>query len=178
MKLKMKLNQNSINQAIHDLKKYQSTLQTKNEIFIEKLLEVGITVANQNKGRYAGYISFEKEVEGGNNEVIGILSGFNSGKCTSWWYYKGGKKEVEVNALAMAEFGSGWLAEVLFDVSGVGQGTFPGQKHAMDDAWYWRDDKGLHVSQGELPQHPFYNAEMQMIEQIELIAREVFGSDI
>ena len=178
MKIKMKLNQNSIKQAISDLNRYKSTLHAKNELFIEKLLEVGITIANHNRGRYANYISFEKKVEGSNDQVIGILSGMNSGKCTSWWYYKGGKKEVEINALAMAEFGSGWLAEVLFDITGVGQGTFPGQKHAYDDAWYWVDDKGLHVSQGELPQHPFYNAEMQMIEQIELIAKEVFGSDI
>lgn len=178
MKLKMKLNQNSIRQTVDELKRYKTSLQSKNELFMERLLEVGITVANQNKGRYGSYISFEKKVEGSNDEVIGILSGMNVGECTSWWYYKNGKKEVKVNALAMAEFGSGWLAEVLFDISGVGQGTFPGQKHAMDNAWYWRDDQGLHVSQGELPQHPFYNAEMQMIEQIETIAREVFSSDI
>lgn len=178
MKLKLKLNQNSIKEAINKIQKYQVSLQTKNERLVEQLLEVGITVANRNRGRYTSYISFEKKLESGDKQVIGILAGRNTRPCISWWYYKGGKKEVAVNALAMAEFGSGWLAEVLFDVSGVGQGTFPGQTHATDEMWYWRDDKGLHVSRGELPQHPFYNAEMQMIEEIDTIAREVFESDI
>ena len=76
----------------------------------------------------------------------------------------------------MAEFGSGWLSEVLFNVSGVGQGTFPGQIHAFDEkGWYWTTEDGVkHHSIGEKPTHPMHNAMNEMIRDVEKIAVEVF----
>lgn len=178
MRLDISLNQKDVSRAIGELKKYRDSLQTKNEIFVNRLLDLGIKVAEKHTGKYTGYISFEKEVSGKGRYVVGILKGIDTKPFISWWYYKGGKKVVEVSGLLMSEFGSGWLSEVLFDVPGVGQGTFPGQTHATDKQWYWTDDKGIHVSRGEVPTHPMYSAEMQMINQIYSIAREVFGSGI
>ena len=82
----------------------------------------------------------------------------------------------------MAEFGSGHLAEVLFDIAGVGQGTFPGQTHAFDDVWHWkewRDDHTgeWHHSKGFRPTHPMYQAEMDMIKEVVNIAKEVYGGE-
>jgi len=176
MKLDIRLNQKSLNHAIGELKKYKDSLQTKNEIFLKRLIDAGIRVAERNVGKYTGYVSFEKEVSSKGNVGIGILRGKDTKPFVSWWYYNGTKKEVDVSGILMSEFGSGWLAEVLFDVTGVGQGTFPGQTHATDFQWFWRDDKGLHVSRGELPTHPMYKAMMEMYKEIYVIAREVFYS--
>ena len=84
---------------------------------------------------------------------------------------------AEVNVLAMAEFGSGKLAKVLFDIGGVGRGTFPGQTHAFDDeGWSWKEigTDRWHHSVGVEPTHPMYNAYIHMLEQIDAIAQEVF----
>ena len=175
--LQMRLETKSINSIIEQLKDYRDSLPIKNELFMERLLDAGIAVAYKHTGRYTGYIAFEKEVDGG-TLCTGILTGVNTAPFISWWYYKGGKKVVKVNPILMAEFGSGWLSEVLFDVPGVGQGTFPDQTHAYDEQWAWRDDKGIHFSRGEAPYHPMYLAEMEMLDQISSIAREVFSSGI
>lgn len=178
MNISLSLNSKDVNRVIGELKRYRDSLESKNQIFVERLLDVGIKVAEQYTGKYTGYISFEKEVKGKGLCTIGILKGKDTKPFISWWYHKGGKKVVEVSGILMSEFGSGWLSEVLFDVSGVGQGTFPGQTHATDDIWHWTDDKGTHYSRGESPSHPMYNAEMRMLDQIYSIAREVFGSGI
>ena len=93
------------------------------------------------------------------------------------WYYKGSIKSEEVSPLLMSEFGSGWLAEVLYDIQGVGQGTFPHQKHAFDEeGWNWTTPDGVtHHSMGEPPQPTMFSAIVEMQNSIEEVAREVFG---
>jgi hypothetical protein len=176
MKLKITLNENSIKAAIKELEKYRDGLAAKNELFVNRLLDEGISVAYKHVGKYTGYIEFTKQVDADNTHCIGVLTGRNTKPFISEWRYHGGIKKVEINPIAMAEFGSGWLAYVIWNVSGVGQGTFPGQKHAFDpNGWYYVDTNGVkHHSKGELPQYPMYNADMTMLSQIDKIAREVF----
>lgn len=178
MNLNLSLSEKSINHAIGELKQYRYSLETKTETFVRKLLDVGIKVAEQNAGGYGKYIEFSKEGKGG-IRTVGYLVAKGKPITVEWDYYNT-KKTATVDPLLMAEFGSGKLAEVLFAISGVGQGTFPGQTHAFDEKGWnykeWQSDHNgkWHHSIGAAPTHPMYKADMEMIQQIDAIAREVF----
>lgn len=174
-RLSLTLSNKSINSAIKELTEYRDSLAAKSELLVSRLLDEGITVAYQHVGKYEGYVEFTKELESGQSQCVGILIGRDVTPFISAWKTKDGKKIVEVSGLLMLEFGSGWLANVIWNVSGVGQGTFPGQKHAFDKQWYWEDLDGTkHWSKGETPQYPMYFADMTMLSNIDHIAREVF----
>lgn len=176
-KLVLKLDTKSINGAIDELNKYRSALRSKSEQLVSRLLDEGIKVAYQHvPGRYSGYIEFTKEIPNKGTQCVGLFIGRNTQPFVSRWVTKAGVQEADVNALAMAEFGSGWLANVIWNISGVGQGTFPGQKHAMDQIWFWEDEDGTkHHSRGEAPTYPMYHADMQMLAKIDSIAKEIFS---
>lgn len=181
MKLKIELNQKSISHAIGELKRYRESLATKNEIFVRRLLDEGIRVAKENTGGYGRLISFSKDGHGGLKTVGYMVA--DSRPITAEWAVKDEngnevKKTAEVSPLLMAEFGSGPMAEVLFDIAGVGQGTFPGQTHAFETSWWYKDweTKEWHQAFGIRPKHPMHKAEMAMIERVQEIAREVFNS--
>ena len=177
MKLQARLNQRSINHLIGELKKYGNSLESKTELFVSRLIDEGISVAYQHVGRYAGYVEFTKEIQGGKIQCVGLLIGADSKPFISTWKVKGGEKTAEVSGILMSEFGSGWLANVIWNVTGVGQGTFPGQTHATDaGGWWWKDEDGTkHHSIGEVPNYPMHNAEMKMLDRIDAIAKEVFN---
>lgn len=180
MKLVMGLNSRDIKNSIRELELYRDSLKSKNTIFLEKLLDEGIEVAKENVGYYRYFIKFSKKVEDGET-AVGFLIG-DSKPAVVVWDKRGKKAQAVVNPLLMAEFGSGHLAEVLFDIAGVGQGTFPGQTHAFDDVWHWKewseDHKGeWHHSKGFRPTHPMYQAEMDMIKEVVNIAKEVYGGE-
>lgn len=181
--LKISLNTNSIKDAIKELEKYRDSLRVKNEEFVNRLIEQGIQIAQSNAGGYGKHISFTKEVEGEGSRVIGFLIAQDASKITVEWDYFGHKKTAELSPILMSEFGSATLAEVLFDIAGVGQGTFPGQTHAGQTSWFykeWQDDhKGeWKVGHGVKPTHPMYKADMDMLDSAERIAREVFSNGI
>ena len=179
MKLTMTLDTKSIKNAIKELEDYKVSLKAKNELFINRLIDEGISVAKQNVGGYGSRISFTKEVDGN----IGFLIAKDTDKIIAEWDFYGKKKTAELSPLLLSEFGSATLAEVLFDIAGVGQGTFPGQRHASEPAWWykeWQDDHKGEWKQGHgvKPTHPMYKADMEMLEKAEKIAREVFADGI
>lgn len=180
MKLEVKLNQKSIWKAIRELKSYRESLEVKNETFVRRLLDEGISVARENVGGYGRLISFSKNGHGG-LKAVGYMIADSRPIIAEWAVKENGeevKKTAEVNPLLMAEFGSGPMAEVLFDIAGVGQGTFPGQTHAFETSWWYKDweTKEWHQAFGIKPKHPMHEAEMAMIERVQEIAREVFYS--
>lgn len=173
--IKMKLNQDSIKKAIKEIEKYRNSLALKSEMLVDRLLDEGISVAYQHVGKYEGYVEFTKTLENGDTQCVGILTGRDTTPYISEWKVKDGTKSVKVSGILMLEFGSGWLSNVIWDVSGVGQGTFPEQTHAFDKRWFWEDLDGTkHSSRGETPQYPMYFADMTMLSNIDHIAREVF----
>lgn len=182
MKLSMRLDTKSIDKAIKELERYKDSLSIKTEMFVNRLLDEGIKIAQSNAGGYGKRISFTKEVEGG-ERVVGFLIGKDTSKIEVEWDFYGTKKTAELSPILMSEFGSATLAEVLFDVSGVGQGTFPGQTHAQESSWWykeWQDDRKGEWKQGHgvKPTHPMYHADMEMLQSAERIAREVFKDGI
>lgn len=175
-KMTVTLDTKSIKKALKDIEDYRLSLIAKSQTLVDRLLDVGIEVAYQHLGRYAGYVEFTKDVQNDGKQCIGMLIGKDSQPFISTWKVKGGEKTAEVSGILMSEFGSGWLANVIWNISGVGQGTFPDQKHAYDpQGWYWTDPDGTkHHSIGEEPHYPMYFADMAMLSQIDMIAREVF----
>lgn len=172
----------NIKSVIKDLRDYQEEFEDKREIFIRRLMELGIRTANVHLGEFAGMVMFEKTID----ENGGIIVASDKEKLVKVWYTDKKltkERSYEVSPLLLAEFGSGWLAEVSSGVNmaspigEVGQGTMPEQKHAFDEnGWFWYDEDGeKHHSYGTAPTHPLYNAVIEMQTQIELVAREVFG---
>ena len=172
----------SIDKAIKELETYQNEFHKKVALFKERLLEeVGVKTAYENAGEYGSYIIFEAK---DTDAKVSFLVGKDGQKIVKEWYAskKNGLehknvRSYEISPLLMAEFGSGFLAKVLDDVSGVGQGTMPGQKHAFDpEGWAWYDENGIkHKSEGEAPTFPMHAASMAMLMEADRVAKEVFG---
>lgn len=167
---------NSVRNLIKELERYRDELDTKCEIFVSRLAEVGIQTAKENAGEYGTYIVFRKELEPLQYGCKAIIYAYDKEKIIREWKYQGGTKTAEVSPILMAEFGSGWKAKVLDKVSGVGQGTFPGQTHAFDPhGWWWETPDGeRHHSMGEAPTFPMYSASLAMLFDMDRIAKEVF----
>lgn len=161
----------TIDELIDYLKEYKVELEKKRLKFVSALMDIGIDAAMAYSGEYAGMIKFEKQL--GDDSFLIASDGQ---KIIRQWKYKGGIKQAEVSPLLMSEFGSGWLSEVWFDIDGVGQGTFPGQTHAFDeDGWYWTTPDGVrHHSYGEEPTHPLHHAIIEMMAEVERVAKEIF----
>ena len=166
----------TLGDLIEALEQYKVELENKSKEFIERLLDVGISIAESNKGPYGQYIIFTKEIKTGVNGYVGALIARDGQKVVKEWYVKDGVDGYEVSPILMAEFGSGWLSQVMFNIQGVGQGTMPNAKgHANDpNGWWWEDSEGKHHSYGEAPTMPMYHADIAMITQVDRIAREVF----
>lgn len=167
----------SLKQAQKQLRKYNQEIYKKCDTFVKKLMDVGIVVGKRHCGEYKSQIEFRKRYEKTKYGFTGTVV-IRGDPVQRTWRYKGELKTVEINALLMAEFGSGFQAEVLVQNVGgqVGQGTFPGQKHAFDEGgWTWTDENNItHHSTGETPTHPAYNAWVEMKQQINSIALQVF----
>ena len=177
-KITMNLSVSSIQNAIKELRQYQNDLDRKCEIFCQRLAELGIQTAKENTGNFGKYISFTYEVKDRTKGCKAVMVATNTGIIHSEWQTKEGVKSADVSPILMCEFGSGLKAENPKGIPGVGTGTFPGQTHAEDpNGWYWMDlDGEWHHSYGVTPKMPMYHASIEMILNIQKIAREVFRS--
>ena len=174
-----------------DLDKYAKEFEPKVKLFLSKLADLGISVAQANGGIYGSYIVYSKEFETSTGvETVNIVA--KGATLTSEWYASPKSTEVRtevINTLLMAEFGSGHYA--IDGVDGLGgQGTLNVYGHANDvGGWYWwsdtanrdgeikksKDGRFLFHSDGLPPAQPLHKAVMACLEQVEGIAREVFG---
>ena len=183
--IKFKLNTESINNAINELKKYRDSLPGKCQEFVDRLVSMGISVASMNTGDYTNYIEFSKEVNPEKYGATAIMKA-SSENIVRRWLTKEGVMEAEVSPILMAEFGSGNYASnagsgqpnaSLAMQLGMGQGTFPGQTHAFDEEWHWLDLSGeWHSSSGEIPTMPVFKAFLEMENDVKMVAKEVFNS--
>ena len=175
------------------LDNYARTFEQKVQTFLEKLAEKGIEVASVNGGDFSSYIVYSKKVESG-TKVLMIAK--DREEITNSWYSSSTSKELRqetISPLLMAEFGSGHYAiSAEGEASGLGgQGTLNKYGHAFDtNGWYWWSDEATSMdgeplnekngrwrfhSRGTHPSQPLHKAVMACIEQVEGIAREVFG---
>ena len=177
MEINIKLDTRSTKMAIRNLKRYQEQLNAKCELFVSKLIDIGIKTAKLNCGEYGDKITFSREIGVYGGSVKGAV-GKLVAVGTPTARLRGGE-EVMIDPLLMAEFGSGWNAKVLDKVDGVGQGTFPGQTHAFDPTGWWYTDIETGKSEksyGEEPTYPMHSAMVAMIFDIDKVIKEVFGN--
>lgn len=165
-KISMTLSRSSINNAINEFKAYKKELINKNDIFVRRLVELGLNVVNMKVRQSLG----------------------DSDDATSKAYVDSLGKLVKVEIhltgsdVLFIEFGAGIYYNTpgqhpLEDEFGMGVGTYPGQTHAFDDYWFYTDEQGNtgQISYGTQATMPMYSASIEMYQQVVQIAREVFG---
>lgn len=178
--IKSKVSLDGIDTIIKTLEDYKERLQWRCEIFVNRLAEVGITVAKDNilvedNGLWinrSNLVYFEKDVASSVDGATCIIAPFSTPYISSWKKSKDGELlYAEVDPLLMAEFGSGAYA-----IDGH-RGTFPNQKNADNPPWAWYDEYGVkHYSSGGVPSRPIYKAKEEILQQAQLIALEVFST--
>ena len=178
--IEMELSTSSISAAIKELEAYKKELLAKTELFVKKLADLGVDVAEHNGGEYGSLLMFKAELNPDKYGCTSFVIGESKDYIVREWRSRetpGGWKTALVDPLLMAEFGSGFKAENPLGVDGVGQGTFPDQKHAFDEAgWYWKTRDGIvHHSTGESPSHPMFSASVEIMNKVNQVAKEVFG---
>ena len=179
MKLKVSLfKKGDIDRAIKEIEKYQKSLVDKSERFCRRLAEIGVMVAKATLTTGQGDSSRDAAFD------ISFTADGEIVECTL--SVTGETRVTEdgrvFNTIFAWEFGSGIYynngninphAHEL----GMGVGTFPNQKFAFSDHWWYRDDNGnLRMSQGTQATMPMYRASLEMMQNIETIAREVYSS--
>lgn len=169
MKRRISLDTDQIQSLINELNEYADNLKGKCEIFLEMLAQEGIKVVDANywTGRSDPTTSKSHKCEFQIDDNGNVLTG---------------RLTVTGKDILFIEFGSG----ITFNRGnshpknaefGYGVGTYPGQKHAFDeDGWYYRKGNSLYHSFGTEATMPVYKASLEMMEKIEEIAEEVFGS--
>lgn len=176
-----------IRQAQKQLLAYRNDMIAKCEKFVRVLANKGILVAEdnlagteENPGGYGNYITFEVKTEPERYGVKGILVATNTGIIKSEWRLADGStRTADVSPLLMAEFGSGLRANnVRAGEFGMGTGTFPEQTHAEDPEgwWYMDTNDEWHHSRGVTPTMPMGKAYAEILDQIDTVAKEVFGT--
>ena len=191
MKYNVRLDSKELFKLSSDLLKYADDFENKVRIFLEKLAQVGISVAVANSGVFSRYIVYSIKQE--NNTTVKLVA--SSEPIESAWYVSSKSEEQRtevISPILMAEFGSGHYAiQGTGEAAGLGgQGTLNVYGHAFDaNGWYWwseeasqdgvlkksKNGRFLYKSDGLPPAQPLHKAVMACIEQVEEIAREVFG---
>lgn len=191
MKYNVSLDSKELFKLSSDLLKYADDFENKVKIFLEKLAQVGISVAVANSGVFSRYIVYSIKQE--NNTTVKLVA--SSEPIESAWYVSSRSEEQRtevISPILMAEFGSGHYAiQGTGEAAGLGgQGTLNVYGHAFDpNGWYWwseeasqdgvlkksKNGRFLYQSDGLPPAQPLHKAVMACIEQVERIAREVFG---
>ena len=181
MKLKVSLDTDEINQLIKDIENYRDSLSEKCVKFLKLLADEGITIAERRKGEWSEII-FEKTAFPTATGAQGEMKGSAPYRVVQWQAFD--KIETRMVApLLMADFGSGQYASDARNranksyaaIVGAGRGTFPQQKHAMEDKWKWQDLDGVwHESNGLQPTMPMYYAARKMRAQVYKIGKKVF----
>lgn len=184
------LSPTSLQALADELREYADSLPIKIMQFLEALADRGISVAKVNEGDFAGYIVYTKEpLEVGEGDYgISLVARDRMEITNSWYVSASPNAEVRSDTfspLLMAEFGSG-----VYQVDNYNIGRLPeSMGHGGDSkGWYWwsdvyRDGEAVtwkngrykFHSYGTPPTMPIHNAVMTMIEDIDSIARSIFG---
>lgn len=176
------LSVDGLNKLARELNTYASMiLPRKTQLFIEKLAERGIKVANYNiYSDFRGNITFTYNLTGTTiTDVTGELVGMSIPIHRQWYDKKGNVVgEYDIDPIAMAEFGAGWFASTNpWDNIPSTRGTLG--KNGNKSEWFWLDAQGVkHSSEEDYtinPTRPMYKAYLEMMRVYKEVAQEVFG---
>ena len=175
MKIKADLSVKGIDSLIRELQKYKDDLPNKCKKLVSELLQRGVEVskARISDSPLGKYVTVTTNIS---SEKMG---------CKGILLAKGAVKEQDgyepFSILLSIEFGAGVhfnpTPNPLSAEMGYGVGTFPGQVHAMEPGgWYfWSEEKQQWIhSYGVKATMPMYSADMEIIQNIVKVAKEVF----
>ena len=166
-----------VQNAIKEIKAYQSDLNRKCEELCRRLTQEGILIGQSYIGDsgFGKYIHLGSEITPQQAGCKAVLYMEDTTKIKSEWQTKEGVQSAEVSPCLMLEFGSGLKAENPAGVAGVGTGTFPGGKHGNEPGWYYMDlDGNWHYSTGVSPKMPMYYTGKELREKVVDIVKKVF----
>ncbi len=149
------LDTSSVNNAVQAMERYVDDMESKSMRVCQRLAEIGAVRAS---------LDFSRAFYNGTNDVGITVEPISHGYAI---HASGG-------AVLFIEFGSG----VTYGYGhprpeGYGAGTYPGKGHWDDPKGWWY---GNHQhSYGNPPSAAMYNAEQDVIQHVEQVAREVFG---
>ena len=174
-------NPKSIRKTMEYLHGLKSGLPEKCRMLCDELADIGVRTAiistTGEKSHLSYYVVFAKE-----------LKSVDTKGCSMIMYGRNIKEvfgedvnAAEVSPILMLEYGSGSFAlppqSLLNGQLQVGQGSFPGQKHAFDpNGWWYKSTKDgeWHHSYGITPSYPMQNAYNSMVKQVDKLIRRIF----
>lgn len=177
-KISFGLSVREVQNAIKEVKQYQSDLTQKCEELCRRLTAEGIQIAQAHIGSsgFGKYIRLSSEITPQQAGCRAVLYMEDSQKIVSQWQTLEGVKSAEVSPALMLEFGAGLRAENPANIPGVGTGTFPGGTHGNEPGWYYMDLNGKwHYSSGVSAKMPMYFAGKELRDKVVAIAKEVFS---
>lgn len=173
---KVDLSVSGLNDLKRQLLQYKDEIPIKCEKLVSLLLQSGVDVSQSriSESPLGKYVTVTTNISADKMGCKGILLA------------KGAVKEQEGYApfsiLLAIEFGAGVhfnpTPNPLSAEMGYGVGTFPGQVHAMEPGgWYfWSEEKQQWIhSYGVKATMPMYSADMEIIQNVVKVAKEVFG---
>lgn len=169
----VKLNSKSIKDALKELDDYKKWLDLKTIELTERLVELGIEVAEEHSVDRGGifgthlmgqYVSFEMKVEGNVHGATRILVGFGDDVASNVSLGR------SINALYALEFGTAALGLAPY------KGTNSQAGHEDDLTWYAYDEetKSYKLLSAIMPTRPMHNAYLQILDSVQSVAKEVF----
>lgn len=167
--IKCGLSQKSIQNAINQLKSYQNELKNKNELFVQRLAELGIPVIDQN------IMMAQGDSDKNHNTYI---------KINRFGSYSQATLVCEGSGLLFIEFGAGISYNTPAGTSphpkgeefGYTIGSY-GQGKGKNESWVYVADSGEWVrSYGTQATMPVYKASVEIVQNIRRIAKEVFST--
>ena len=174
---KTDLSQKGIAQLIKDLKNYRDViLPNKCRELVKRLAGIGIETAKVYIGQspLGHYVSIQTNIEPSKIGCKAIIIATGEVKTSD--------EHNDFNTLLAIEFGAGIhynrYANPKADELGFGVGTFPGQIHAFEEGWFYWDEEsqGWKYTHGVKATMPMYNASVEIIKNIQRVAKEVFSS--
>lgn len=162
---------------------YEEQINVDTADFVNELARTGAKAGESvvQASKYAGDIDFTVEQDSGTGQQHTATLTASAEDKEVHWYTSAKRTERRsemINPLLMAEFGSGFenivsnpMSEGFVDEAvqmGMKQGSLePNYGHAKDvDGWGYFDDSGtLHITRGEPPTAPVFNALLAMQEK-------------
>lgn len=173
-------NKSSIDKTIEELERLKGRIGDREELFCRRLADIGVnaamlTLAFKGQGDADRSASFNVSFVAAGEEVNAVITVTSQPHTT-----KDGR--VFYPHLAW-EFGAGNYFNGVSSPSpdakrlGLDIGSFPHQTHVPDPGfWYYRDSNGEAVrSYGTQATMPMHTAVVEMLNNIETVAMEVYG---